>query len=46
MVKCHVDEPVIYLSAEDEDGKTIAQANAQYDEKGTFHYSLESKSTF
>lgn len=31
-----VEEPVIYLSAEDEDGKTIAQANAEYDEKGNF----------
>lgn len=31
-----VEEPVIYLSAEDEDGKTIAQANAQYDGKGNF----------
>jgi DNA-directed RNA polymerase subunit beta len=34
--KVAVDEPVIYLSAEDEDGKTIAQANAQYDDKGNF----------
>ncbi|MEH6306984.1 DNA-directed RNA polymerase subunit beta [Olivibacter sp. CPCC 100613] len=31
-----VEEPVVYLSAEDEDGKTIAQANAEYDEKGIF----------
>ncbi|WP_343563706.1 DNA-directed RNA polymerase subunit beta [Sphingobacterium sp.] len=31
-----VDEPVVYLSAEDEDGKTIAQANALYDDKGNF----------
>ena len=31
-----VDEPVIYLSAEDEDGKTIGQANAVYDDKGEF----------
>ncbi len=31
-----VEEPVIYLSAEDEDGKTIAQANALYDDKGNF----------
>jgi len=31
-----VNEPVIYLSAEDEDGKTIAQANAPYDESGNF----------
>jgi len=31
-----VEEPVIYLSAEDEDGKVIAQANAEYDEKGNF----------
>src|SRR3546814_1657168 len=29
-----VEEPVVYLSAEDEDGKTIAQANAEYDDKG------------
>ncbi len=34
--KVAVNKPVIYLSAEDEDGKTIAQSNAQYDEKGTF----------
>ncbi len=34
--KVAVNEPVIYLSAEDEDGKTIAQANAPYDEKGNF----------
>lgn len=34
--KVSVDEPVIYMSAEDEDGKTIAQANAQYDDKGNF----------
>lgn len=31
-----VEEPVIYLSAEDEDGKTIAQANAEYDKNGNF----------
>ncbi|MGE8380712.1 MAG: DNA-directed RNA polymerase subunit beta, partial [Sphingobacterium sp.] len=31
-----VDQPVVYLSAEDEDGKTIAQANALYDDKGNF----------
>ncbi|ERJ60777.1 DNA-directed RNA polymerase subunit beta [Sphingobacterium paucimobilis] len=31
-----VEEPVIYLSAEDEDEKTIAQANAIYDDKGNF----------
>ncbi|RKD17526.1 DNA-directed RNA polymerase subunit beta [Pelobium manganitolerans] len=30
------NEPVTYLSAEDEDGKTIAQANAQYSDKGIF----------
>jgi len=34
--KVSVNEPVIYLSAEDEDGKTIAQANAPYDEAGNF----------
>ncbi|MBD1430405.1 MULTISPECIES: DNA-directed RNA polymerase subunit beta [Sphingobacterium] len=34
--KVVVDEPVVYLSAEDEDGKTIAQANAYYDDKGNF----------
>ncbi|MFD1630986.1 DNA-directed RNA polymerase subunit beta [Pseudopedobacter beijingensis] len=34
--KVVVNEPVIYLSAEDEDAKTIAQANAQYDDKGNF----------
>lgn len=34
--KVVVDEPVVYLSAEDEDDKTIAQANAQYDDEGNF----------
>lgn len=34
--KVQVDEAVIYLSAEDEDGKTIGQANAHYDDKGVF----------
>lgn len=34
--KVKVDEPVIYLSAEDEDGKTIAQANIPVDPKGNF----------
>ncbi|MCI0921720.1 DNA-directed RNA polymerase subunit beta [Sphingobacterium rhinopitheci] len=34
--KVVVDQPVVYLSAEDEDGKTIAQANAYYDDNGNF----------
>lgn len=34
--KVAMNEPVIYLSAEDEDGKTIAQSNAQYDTSGRF----------
>jgi DNA-directed RNA polymerase subunit beta len=34
--KVVVNEPVTYLSAEDEDGKTIAQANSSYDAKGNF----------
>lgn len=34
--KVRVDQPVTYLSAEDEDGKTIAQSNAVYDDKGNF----------
>ncbi len=34
--KVVVDKPVVYLSAEDEDDKTIAQANALYDNKGNF----------
>ena len=34
-----VEEPVIYLSAEDEEGKTIGQANAVYDDKGNFETS-------
>jgi DNA-directed RNA polymerase subunit beta len=34
--KVVVDQPVTYLSAEDEDGMTIAQANAQYSDKGVF----------
>ncbi len=29
-------EPVVYLSAEDEDGKTIGQANAVYNDNGVF----------
>ncbi|TAF45775.1 MAG: DNA-directed RNA polymerase subunit beta [Sphingobacteriales bacterium] len=31
-----VNQPVVYLSAEDEDDTTIAQANALYDDKGNF----------
>lgn len=31
-----VNEPVVYLSAEDEDDTTIAQANALYDDNGKF----------
>jgi DNA-directed RNA polymerase subunit beta len=31
-----MDQPVVYLSAEDEDGMTIAQANAQYSDSGIF----------
>ncbi len=38
--KISVGEDVIYLSAEDEDNKVIAQANARYDEAGNF---LDSK---
>jgi DNA-directed RNA polymerase subunit beta len=34
--KVQVQESVIYLSAEDEDGKTIGQANAHYDDNGVF----------
>ncbi len=34
--KVMVEEPVTYLSAEEEDLKTIAQANAQIDNKGDF----------
>ncbi len=34
--KVQVQEDVIYLSAEDEDGKTIGQANAHYDDNGVF----------
>ena len=34
--KVVTDEPVTYLSAEDEDGMTIAQANAQYSDNGVF----------
>ncbi len=29
-------QPVVYLSAEDEEGKVIAQSNAQYDKAGKF----------
>jgi DNA-directed RNA polymerase subunit beta len=34
--KVNVKEPVIYLSAEEEEKNTIAQANAPFDEKGNF----------
>jgi DNA-directed RNA polymerase subunit beta len=34
--KVDVDKPVVYLSAEEEDAKTIAQANAPIDTKGEF----------
>ncbi len=34
--KVAINEPVTYLSAEDEDGKTIAQSDARYDDKGNF----------
>jgi DNA-directed RNA polymerase subunit beta len=34
--KADVDKPVIYLTAEEEDQKIIAQANAGLDEKGRF----------
>jgi len=34
-----VEEPVIYLSAEDEEGKTIGQANAKYSDNGDFETS-------
>ncbi|MBX7204474.1 MAG: DNA-directed RNA polymerase subunit beta [Bacteroidia bacterium] len=34
--KVVVDKPVVYLSAEDEDGKVIAQANAQVAKDGNF----------
>ena len=35
--KVAVNEPVTYLSAEDEDGKVIAQSDARYDAKGNFN---------
>ena len=34
--KVSINETVTYLSAEDEEGKTIAQSNAIYDEEGNF----------
>jgi DNA-directed RNA polymerase subunit beta len=34
--KVAVNEKVTYLSAEDEDGKVIAQSNSHYDNKGNF----------
>lgn len=34
--KVDLDKPVIYLTAEEEDGKTIAQANAPVNENGQF----------
>jgi len=35
-----IDGEITYLSAEEEDGKTIAQANAELDENGTFKTEL------
>ncbi|HET6227676.1 MAG TPA: DNA-directed RNA polymerase subunit beta, partial [Bacteroidia bacterium] len=37
--KVDVEKPVVYLSAEEEDAKTIAQANAPIDNKGKFEES-------
>ena len=37
--KVDVEKPVVYLSAEEEDAKTIAQANAPIDTKGKFEES-------
>jgi len=34
--KVNIKEPVVYLSAEEEEQNTIAQANAPFDEKGNF----------
>ena len=34
--KVAIKDPVVYLTAEEEDNKVIAQANAQYDDKGNF----------
>jgi len=34
--RVEVEKPVVYLTAEEEDAKVIAQANAQFDEKGKF----------
>lgn len=34
--KINLKEPVVYLSAEEEETNTIAQANAPFDEKGNF----------
>jgi DNA-directed RNA polymerase subunit beta len=34
--KVDVDKPVVYLTAEEEDNKVIAQANAKMDDKGNF----------
>ncbi|MFM8996328.1 MAG: DNA-directed RNA polymerase subunit beta, partial [Bacteroidota bacterium] len=40
VVEGKVEDGIVYLSAEEEDGKTIAQANAELDEKGNFKTSL------
>ncbi len=40
VVEGRVEEGITYLSAEEEDGKTIAQANAALDEKGNFKTDL------
>jgi len=40
VVEGKVEEGITYLSAEEEDGKTIAQANAALDEKGNFKTDL------
>ena len=40
VVNGKVESGIVYLSAEEEDGKTIAQANAELDEKGNFMTTL------
>jgi DNA-directed RNA polymerase subunit beta len=40
VVEGKIEEGITYLSAEEEDGKTIAQANAEVDAKGNFKTAL------
>jgi DNA-directed RNA polymerase subunit beta len=44
--KVRIDKPVVYLSAEDEEGKTIAQSDSKYDEKSGLFTATKVKARF